>query len=243
MMMCRRYPMAGVANFRDLGGYACDGGVTRWNVFYRSTSLHKADDEDLRMIKRLGIEAVLDLRYPHEQKERPDRKIDGIRMKSISLMGPVKVEDLRVNDTVEDTKTLIRMYRQIIFQSQDAVREAVQFLIQEEKPVLFHCAAGKDRTGVIAMLLLSSAGVADEDIIADYEMSHHLVRSFTDDCSGSHGSNMRKLLSLIKNRWGSAEGYLKDCNVPEEGLRHLREKFIVPYHIGESEGMKSEQRF
>ncbi|MBS6646848.1 MAG: tyrosine-protein phosphatase, partial [Clostridiaceae bacterium] len=68
MTGCRRYPMKGIANFRDLGGYVCDGGITRWGVFYRSTSLHKAEPEDIEKMESLGISRILDLRYPHEQE-------------------------------------------------------------------------------------------------------------------------------------------------------------------------------
>lgn len=57
-----------VANFRDLGGYACDGGVTRYGVIFRSTALNKATEEDIEKIEHLGVNTVIDLRFPVRQK-------------------------------------------------------------------------------------------------------------------------------------------------------------------------------
>ena len=72
-MNCRRYRLDQVANFRDLGGYACDGGVTRYGVIFRSTALNKATEEDIAKIEHLGVRTVIDLRFPSETKELPDR--------------------------------------------------------------------------------------------------------------------------------------------------------------------------
>ena len=71
-MNCRRYRLDQVANFRDLGGYACDGGVTRYGVIFRSTALNKATEEDIAKIEHLGVRTVIDLRFPSETKELPD---------------------------------------------------------------------------------------------------------------------------------------------------------------------------
>ena len=65
-MNCRRYRLDQVANFRDLGGYACDGGVTRYGVIFRSTALNKATEEDIAKIEHLGVRTVIDLRFPSE---------------------------------------------------------------------------------------------------------------------------------------------------------------------------------
>lgn len=67
-MNCRRYRLDQVANFRDLGGYACDGGVTRYGVIFRSTALNKATEEDIAKIEHLGVRTVIDLRFPVKQK-------------------------------------------------------------------------------------------------------------------------------------------------------------------------------
>ncbi|MBT9779018.1 protein-tyrosine-phosphatase [Clostridium sp. MCC353] len=243
MTGCRRYPMKGVANFRDLGGYVCEGGITRWGVFYRSTSLYKAEPEDIRMMEGLGISRILDLRYPHEQEAMADCQVNGALWKGVSLMGPVSADQIRVNDHVVDTRTLIRMYRQMIRFSRPQIGEAVRFLIGSEGPGLFHCAAGKDRTGIIAMLLLGAVGVSKEDIISDYEMSHNYVTQFTTDISGSHGSNMEKLMEDIKKESGTIAGFLKVCGVSEEEMAHLKEKFVEPFEWGGDRQEREEQKW
>lgn len=233
MMTYRRYPMKGIANFRDLGGYACNGGMTKWGVFFRSTSLHKAVEEDVAIMKRVGISRILDLRYPGEREEKPDVPVKGAEWMGISLLGTIPVEDLDVNDEEEDTKTLINMYRQIIASSRAEIKDSVQAMIQAEGPALFHCAAGKDRTGILAMLLLGAVGVSREDIIADYEISHHYIRSFTEDISGSHGSNMQKLFDEIVEEWGSVTGFLQECGISQKELSRLNEKFVIPCDLAE----------
>ncbi len=233
MMTYRRYPMKGIANFRDLGGYSCNGGMTKWGVFFRSTSLHKAVEEDVAIMERVGISRILDLRYPGEREEKPDVPVKGADWMGISLLGTIPVEDLDVNDEEEDTKTLINMYRQIIASSRAEIKDSVQAMIQAEGPALFHCAAGKDRTGILAMLLLGAVGVSLEDIIAHYEMSHHYIRSFTEDISGSHGSNIQKLFDEIVEEWGSVTGFLQECGISQKELSRLNEKFVIPCDLGE----------
>lgn len=82
-MNCRRYRLDQVANFRDLGGYACDGGVTRYGVIFRSTALNKATEEDIAKIEHLGVRTVIDLRFPSETK---DCRTDWDRIWTISTV-------------------------------------------------------------------------------------------------------------------------------------------------------------
>lgn len=89
-MNCRRYRLDQVANFRDLGGYACDGGVTRYGVIFRSTALNKATEEDIEKIEHLGVNTVIDLRFPSETKDLPDRLGKGMDYINCSLMGTTK---------------------------------------------------------------------------------------------------------------------------------------------------------
>lgn len=227
MSGCRRYPMKGIANFRDLGGYPCRGGMTRWGIFYRSTSLCQAEPEDLEILKELGISDILDLRYEHEREQFPDRYPDGITYTGLSLMGPTPVTAIKVNSSVAETKTLIRMYRQMIHHSKQEIGTAIKTMIDAEGAALFHCAAGKDRTGILAMLLLAGVGVATEDIIADYEISHNYISDFTSDRSGSHRSNMELLVGELEESYGTVNNFLAECSISEADLEALHKKFVV----------------
>ena len=150
-MNCRRYRLDQVANFRDLGGYACDGGVTRYGVIFRSTALNKATEEDIAKIEHLGVRTVIDLRFPSETKELPDRLGQDMDYINCSLMGTTKLEQLDiVNSSVVETKTLHRMYRLMLRNGGKEIKKALEVVADSEGAVLFHCAAGKDRTGILA---------------------------------------------------------------------------------------------
>lgn len=227
MMFCRRWPMKGIANFRDLGGYACGDGVTKYGVFFRSTSLEHATMQDISCIENIGITTVIDLRYPSETEEKPDKLGENLKYYNCSFMGDAPLESLKVvNSSVKDTKTLIRMYKMMLQNGKKEICRAFEILAEEEGAVLFHCAAGKDRTGVLAMLILSIAGVEKEDICTDYQCSSAYITRFTEDISGSCITNMQRLLCWVEDKWGSPAGYLESIGVPDKNIQKIKAKFV-----------------
>ena len=179
MSMIRRIPMDGVMNFRDLGGFACPGGVTRWNRIYRSAALADATPEDVERLRRRNIRLVLDLRYPHEVQARPDVAIPGVQNLNFPLLGDFPMDKLPINGEVKSTRSLYRMYRLMLRHGGEAILGAFRALLACDGAVLFHCAAGKDRTGVFTMLLLALAGVEWADILADYTVSELYLEGLT----------------------------------------------------------------
>ena len=120
-----------------------------------------------------------------------------------SLMGTTKLEQLDVvNSSVVETKTLHRMYRLMLRNGGKEIKKALEVVADSEGAVLFHCAAGKDRTGILAMLILSSVGVEREDILVDYQCSSTYITKFTTDISGSNIYNMKWILNWIDQEWG-----------------------------------------
>lgn len=222
----RRIPFQGIANFRDLGGFPTENGYTRYHRFFRSTHLAKATVSDLEKLQALRIGTVLDLRHPSEIAVQPDMIPENTKYMAISLLGPMAPQDIRVNSQVRDTKTLFTMYKQIIENSQSAIREVITFLSETPDPVLFHCAAGKDRTGLIAMFLLSIVGADRMDIIADYENSRTYIQDFSNDVSGSNYHNMDKLLGYLQNIYGGPVHYLHDIGVSEGVMEKLAIHFM-----------------
>ncbi len=226
-MNCRRYQMENVANFRDLGGYACENGVTRYGVIFRSTAWNKASKSDIEKIEKLGINTVLDLRYPDETKELPDKLGKNMQYYNCSLMGSTPLEQLEiVNSSVAETKTLHRMYRLMLSNGKKEIKRAFEIVADSDGGVLFHCAAGKDRTGILAMLILSCAGVENEDILVDYQCSSTYVKEFTTDISGSNIHNMKKTLNWLEKEYGGAVAYLKTIGVSGETVQKLLDKFV-----------------
>lgn len=223
---CRRWPLEGVANFRDLGGYPCHGGVTRYGVFFRSAHLNAATAKDAQILSEAGISTIVDLRYPEESMTFPDREIPGSAVINCSIMGEIAADKIAVNNSVRDTRTMIRMYRQILEFGKLGLASALRCLLNAQDAAVFHCAAGKDRTGIIAMFLLGIAGVSREDIIADYEVSHTYIHDFTKDISGSHYSNMEKILKEMDDRYGGLVPYLYALGISEEEIVGLRGKIV-----------------
>ena len=229
-MNCRRYRLDQVANFRDLGGYACDGGVTRYGVIFRSTALNKATEEDIAKIEHLGVRTVIDLRFPSETKELPDRLGQDMDYINCSLMGTTKLEQLDVvNSSVVETKTLHRMYRLMLRNGGKEIRKALEVVADSEGAVLFHCAAGKDRTGVAAMLILLALGASDETICADFVQTNVCRKAEIDALLAGHAEEIAAdpskrmrfctqagvdpgaapyVLQVIREACGSAEEYL-----------------------------------
>ena len=230
-MNCRRYRLDQVANFRDLGGYACDGGVTRYGVIFRSTALNKATEEDIAKIEHLGVRTVIDLRFPSETKELAATQ--GTYY-SVSKGGQTtanvldtKLEQLDVvNSSVVETKTLHRMYRLMLRNGGKEIKKALEVVADSEGAVLFHCAAGKDRTGILAMLILSSVGVEREDILVDYQCSSTYITKFTTDISGSNIYNMKWILNWIDREWGGVPEYLRQIGVQSETIQKIKSKFV-----------------
>ena len=236
MSMIRRIPMAGVMNFRDLGGFACPGGVTRWNRIYRSAALTDATPEDVERLRRRNIRLVLDLRYPHEAQARPDAAIPGAQNLNFPLLGDFPMDKLPINGEVKSTRSLYRMYRLMLRHGGEAILGAFRALLACDGAVLFHCAAGKDRTGIFAMLLQALAGVEWADILADYTVSELYLEGRTTDISGSNVHNMRMLRAFLEKEYGSAEKYLLGLGASKKELDAFRSLFVCPERDNEQGG-------
>lgn len=171
----RLLPFASTENFRDLGGYESDlGGTVRWRTVFRSDGLQSLTDEDLALFESLGIRVVYDLRRDAERIERPNR----VPSEAHCLMSLVdrNGELAGVRPTLVGSRggeELLRsMYAQMVEHSAVAIARVFAGLADADRlPALFHCHAGKDRTGLIAALLLDVLGVDRERVLDDYEVS------------------------------------------------------------------------
>lgn len=225
----KRIAFEGIANFRDLGGYPVGmNHMTAYGVFYRSTSLKNATAHDLDKMSAMGISTVIDLRFPDEAAAAPntlrgDERFDEY---NISLIGELTPRDLRVNGREPDTTTLQYMYRQILDLCRPQITQVLETIDRAEGAVLFHCAAGKDRTGLISMLLLNNAGVSRQDLIADYEVSHTHIEDFTSDISGSNYINMKETLDYLYTEYGSPRDYLLEIGMKKEVLERLKKRLL-----------------
>jgi protein-tyrosine phosphatase len=169
----RVVPLAGASNFRDLGGYrTSDGRATRWGKLYRSDALHGLTEADVQLFRGFGIVTIVDLRDATEV-ERTGRGLLG--EESIRFISaPVSLEnDMERRDgMVLDDDYLTNRYLQYLEVGGSAfVRAIEEMAVSENSPLVFNCFFGKDRTGVLAALVLSCLGVNRSEIVDDYALT------------------------------------------------------------------------
>lgn len=163
-----------VHNFRDMGGYpAADGLTTRWRTMFRADGLYRLAGDDLEVVRQLGLHTVIDLRTHAELADRGTFPHD---------LHPVDFHHVPVIDSTwqhlgridsDDPVAFLEWaYNDMLREGPRRFAQAIEQLSQSDAfPAVFHCAAGKDRTGVLAMLLLGSLGVPHEYIVADYALT------------------------------------------------------------------------
>ena len=173
-MPTRRLNLKNMYNARDLGGYpAGDGKVTRFGVFVRSEAPFELPEEDIRYLLSYGISATADFRSTMEAKKKES---------SLAAVLPYYLRPVYDDSTPPDFSKmahfpprLIDQYTDIAETGKDWARDMMELAASEPGGLLFHCSAGKDRTGIMSCYLLSAAGVSREDIIADYCISEVLL--------------------------------------------------------------------
>lgn len=164
--------LASADNFRDVAGPGyptADGGRVRRGVLFRSNEL-TLTDEDADALSRLGITAIFDLRDAHEVEAHPDAPVPGSTWRHIEVKGIPMEAVATLASREEGLAVMGEVYRGFV--EKEGGRAAFGELLREiaagTGPQLFHCTAGKDRTGWASVLLLHLAGVAPETILEDY---------------------------------------------------------------------------
>ncbi|HEY7068741.1 MAG TPA: tyrosine-protein phosphatase [Acidimicrobiales bacterium] len=172
----RRVPFQGIQNFRDMGGYRTrSGGVVRWGQVFRADALHGLSTGDLALYERLGLRAVYDLRGEVEREERPNP----VPSRPLTITGrpsgaaaSLMAEAADQLTTADGEKVLAEMYVGLLEHSATQLGELYTGLAAGDGlPAVFHCHGGKDRTGVVAALLLEALGVEREVVLDDYELT------------------------------------------------------------------------
>ncbi|WP_185996594.1 tyrosine-protein phosphatase [Nocardioides campestrisoli] len=152
--------MNSLVNLRDLGGLpVTGGGLTAHGMLYRSDAPHP-DDADPEHVPHWPPATVVDLRMEREAQRVP-YELPGAERIVHPLHEAAAPENIRDADLGE-------LYRHILETAADRVAGAVTHVVTRPAPALVHCTAGKDRTGIVVASLLLSAGVAPDDVVADY---------------------------------------------------------------------------
>ena len=232
MSILRRHIFENILNCRDIGGYPTEHGSTKFGRFIRCGIVNTPADWEIEKLNMLGVKTTIDLRGRYEAEETPlllDR-LDDADVYNL----PLFEFNVATNDGMDlDLSTIyegiIDNYKENIVKILNVIAEA------KEGVILYNCFFGKDRTGILTMLLLSIAGVSKEDIIADYQQTYTYVKTYIkehkdvlwDVSSEKHLSlpeTMETLIERIENKYGSVVDYIRYAGVNEETIEKIKEK-------------------
>ena len=179
----RRYiPLNGASNFRDLGGYVgYMGRPVKWRKIFRSDHLANLSSDDLKQIQSLGVKRSFDFRGVQESQAQT-YDWPGIHRHSLSIE-PTVVQRLQAQHltgkplTAADALDAMQTtYRDFVLIDSRRFAELFEHLLDHADPLLFHCTAGKDRTGLAAALVLTALDVSESDIWRDYLLTNQLYK-------------------------------------------------------------------
>ena len=178
----RSLSLAGASNFRDLGGYiGHDGRPVRWRTLFRSDHLAALTPDDQAALARLGLARAFDFRGAQERAAGA-YEIPGVTLHALPIEPTVvqRMKDLLVAGralTPQQTVALMQeTYRAFVNDNAAAFAALFEHLLASDAPLVFHCTAGKDRTGFAAALILLALGVPRDVVMQDYLLTNELLR-------------------------------------------------------------------
>jgi len=241
--MRRVIDLEGCLNFRDLGGYPTEGGRTlRWRRLYRSDALHHLTAADVtRMRDELRIATVVDLRSSSELRTEGRGALATEAMEFHHL--PLFDGRVARPESWNGMETLADRYFLLAEIAKEPIARVVTVLAGSSGPAVYHCAAGKDRTGVVSAVLLGLLGVPDEIIVADYAATQEnldaiierlmstegyqtMLAALPPDTMHAEAETMVVFLRSIRERYGSMRGYARAAGVKEPVVERLVERLL-----------------
>ena len=256
-------PLDGAANARDLGGLPADGGVIGRGRLLRSDNLQGLTDQDVRLlVEAIGLRTVIDLRTTVEvDKEGPGplTRVPAVDIRHLSLfpesgrMTDVDVDALlpwqedgppRTSALPDPGNRAVGFYLAYLEDRPDSIVAALRSVASSSGASIVHCAAGKDRTGVVIALALTVAGVPREEIVADYaataerlpQLLARLRRSDTyrddlnsrpDDSHRPRARTMERFLEYLDEHFDGPWGWLSTAGLTAEDADRLRSRLVV----------------
>ena len=224
-----RLPLEGVENMRDIGGYVGDNKrVGNFGVYIRANELAKVTKNDNEFLKEYGITDVLDLRSEEVSILSPD----GIDKNYFNYhIVPLLTDKFNENLALEKENFKMGEGYKLILENKTAIKKIFEILAISKGGTIFHCTAGKDRTGLVAMLILGLAGVSKKDIIANYEVTFTYVPLLLDEIENpnlalSLPEYIITAIDYIEKEYGTYREYLKSCGLSDEILNTVKCKYL-----------------
>lgn len=230
--MLRHIPLGRMYNLRDLGGYPTPGGgETAWEKLLRGDNPEHLTAEDLRWLLDRDITTVVDLRSEAEVVRKPDQLSSQLGFHYFHCPLLTKGDGMPNLET-DVGKGYFRM-----LDGSTLVADALRTIAAAPGGVLFHCTAGKDRTGLIAALLLGLVGVERQDILADYQVSETYLADIIRQikvkvptlpafAGASRAEYLNDCLDLLEEKYGSIPEYFRAIGLTVGELTALRRKLL-----------------
>ncbi len=240
----RMIALEGAVNFRDLGGYAASAGTrTRWRALFRADGLGELTEADLSVLDTLGIRTVIDLRSGTEL-ERGRFDVDA---------HPVAFHHFPFIDELPDAQEFDRrpgllgsQYLEMVRDAGGQILASLEVLATPDAlPAVFHCTAGKDRTGVLSAIVLSLLGVDEPTVVADYALSGAAMQRLRakllvkypegretieniDEVFSADPAQMELLLDHVRDQYGSVSAYVDGLGAGPGLVEDLRRALLEP---------------
>ncbi|WP_449394325.1 tyrosine-protein phosphatase [Devosia riboflavina] len=238
----RHWPLPDTHNIRDLGGYVRKpGGTTQWRRILRGEALHPLTEESLVELIDSDLSLVIDLRGPHETAAVTHPFVDHT---SVAYRNIVLFDALAPIAMAQQPFDMAQRYCEALDRCGTQFAEVFHAIVRADPGiVLFHCTAGKDRTGVVAAMLLALSGVSHEDIAADYALTasaeglidqlrtralaagsnpDHVERMLASDAA-----TMEILLAHLHTAHGGIETYLEAIGLTSIEIAALRDRLCA----------------
>ena len=254
----RLLPLSGTQNARDIGGYqTTDGLHVKWGMMYRSDDLSGLTEGDQEYLTRLNIQRVVDFRSQDEVSMSPDLLPAQIRNK-VQLM-PINITGVNIKEFSKSIKEgritdldlpnlLMRANRDLVENFSPTFRQWIHSLVEDNTtPMLFHCTAGKDRTGFASAIFLLALGVPKDTVVADYVQSTgnlwqkaqqtmwmiRLMSFYRNDVEQVmpllqvRRAYLEEAFHTMEEKYGSVDNYMRDAlGVDEPFKARLRARFL-----------------
>lgn len=253
----RRIPLQGAVNFRDFGGYAtADGRRVRWNHLFRSGQLSALTETDRERLAGLGVALICDFRRDEERVAEPTRlsplhqprvEVLAITPGSAADLFAAFRHDLSAVTGTHMVRLMVEINRELAVSQQLSYRRMFAAMLDAPGPVLLHCAAGKDRTGFAAALVLSALGVPEEAVMHDYLLTGRYLRALDEvtriqqkygvpdmdpeillPLLEARPEYLQAALTAVREEFGSVDAYLREgLGVDDAALAELRGRLLV----------------
>lgn len=243
-------------NFRDIGGCkSSDGRVVKEGLFFRSANLVNLSKNDLQMLKDLNIKTIFDFRDESERLSSPSDIVENINYIRIPAMPQLKSNIAQLGSIKEMMKNMLdknnafELLKEAYYNlpvNNPAYKELVKLMQNDSSlPILMHCTAGKDRTGVGSAIILMILGVNRSSIVEDYLKSNQSAKDSINEILsvqpelknvpkdklkyifGVNETYINEVFKRIDTDFDSTEDYLlKEFNLTKDDVKNLQSKYL-----------------